>query len=142
MADKVAPKLTPCEWEGTVGAAFAALAASPGDPRPAAAAFEPVLADVFFHRDAARTAELRRRAGLAFPGMGGGGPVSLEVRHLGWHLQHVGETGFDSSSVIDLLVMCRLRFDYRRHVRRGCHLCVEFPADEWVTRSPARTPEA
>jgi hypothetical protein len=58
-------------------------------------------------------------------------------------LRHVGETGFSSSSVIDLLVVCRLRFEmYRHHERLRCSICAEFPSDEWVTRPRSDAPSA
>src|ERR1700738_149132 len=131
-----APKMLPGEWEASVLAAFEALAHAPDTPDVVAAAFEPVLADLFFHRDADRLEELRRIAYRAFTSLSGAGPVSLEVRRLGWHLRHLGEPGFSSSSVIDLLVVCRQRFGmYRGHPRERCSICAEIPTDCWVTQS-------
>src|SRR5438045_1513687 len=99
-------KLSRVKWDRLCQAAFGQMLASPEQPDTVSAAFEPLLADVFFHKDGGRVEKLRNAAKEVFDRRGRlPGPVSLEVRHLCWHLRHLGERGFCTSSVIDLYVI-------------------------------------
>lgn len=124
------------EWKRRLEASFRLFLSGPCNLDRIVGAFQPLLKDVFFHKDAERLEQVRQFARAAFEQMPQhGGIVSLEVRHMCWHLQHLGEPGFGTSSVIDMVVVTKGGMaGYREHPRSRCKICADYPDDPWLTK--------
>jgi hypothetical protein len=117
------------------------LLANTTRPFDAVAPFEPILEELRRVR-AVRDAKLPRIRSLGrelFAELSVRAvPVSMEVRHYCWHLQHLGDPNASpASSVQDMLMVTLTRFaHYEHHERVSCSICAEFPQDLPFQGSP------
>jgi hypothetical protein len=129
------------EFARQLAAARETFLAHTTEPWHAVEPFEPIL-EALKYVPSAREGKLSRVRSLGrelFAELRSfGGPVSMEVRHYSWHLQHLDDPdGSPSPSLKAMLMATLTRFaHYEGHQVDRCFICAEFPSDLPFQGSP------